>query len=212
MHEGFISLPYYPPASLTRGIMVNAAGQRFINEDCYHGRVGYHCLQQPGQRVYLIANVADFENYPKRSWLAAPFAGTAEDSVAELERELQLPDGTLQATIEIYNHNAREGKDPLFQKSPEWLQPLELPLAAVDCTPGHGAFVPFFTLGGLDTLPGGEVLTAEGNVIAGLYAAGRTSCGVPRTAAGYSSGISVGDATFFGRMAGRSAARRTAAS
>jgi succinate dehydrogenase/fumarate reductase flavoprotein subunit len=211
MHDGFISLPYYPPAELTRGILVNAAGQRFINEDCYHGRVGYHCLQQPGQRVYLVATVADFENYQKTSYLNAPFAGTAEDSVAELEGELQLPDGTLQATIEIYNRNAREGQDPLFHKSAEWLQPLELPLAAIDCTPGHGAFYPFFTLGGLDTLPSGEVLTAERNVIPGLYAAGRTACGVPRTAAGYSSGISVGDATFSGRMAGRSAARRAEA-
>ena len=32
--------------------------------------------------------------------------------------------------------------------------------------------------------------------IPGLYAAGRTACGVPRTTAGYASGMSVGDATF----------------
>jgi succinate dehydrogenase/fumarate reductase flavoprotein subunit len=208
MHEGFISLPYYPPAELTRGILVNAAGQRFINEDCYHGRVGYYCLQQPDRRVYLVASAADFEDYQKTSYLGAKFAGTAEKSVAELEAELQLPEGALQATVEIYNRNAREGCDPLFHKSAEWLRPLELPLAALDCTPGHGAFYPFFTLGGLDTLPGGEVLSPERNVIPGLYAAGRTACGVPRTAGGYSSGISVGDATFSGRMAGRSAALR----
>ena len=51
MHEGFVSLPYYPPSSLTWGILVNAQGQRFVNEDCYHGRVGYYCLCgrcQPG--------------------------------------------------------------------------------------------------------------------------------------------------------------------
>jgi succinate dehydrogenase/fumarate reductase flavoprotein subunit len=39
-------------------------------------------------------------------------------------------------------------------------------------------------------------------VIPGLYAAGRTACGVPRHAGGYASGLSVGDATFSGRMAG----------
>jgi succinate dehydrogenase/fumarate reductase flavoprotein subunit len=43
-------------------------------------------------------------------------------------------------------------------------------------------------------------------VIPGLYAAGRTSCGVPRHAAGYASGMSVGDATFFGRMTGKQVA------
>jgi predicted oxidoreductase len=96
----------------------------------------------------------------------------------------------------------------LFHKSAEWLTQLSLPLAAVDCSPGRGTFYPFFTLGGLDTKVTGEVLTPEGEVIPGLYAAGRTACGVPRTAAGYCSGISVGDASFSGRKAGRSAAQR----
>jgi 3-oxo-5alpha-steroid 4-dehydrogenase len=208
MHEGFVSVPYYPPASLTNGIFVNAQGQRFINEDCYHGRVGYYCLQQPGQRVFLVASAADFGDYPQGSYLNAHFAGTTEESVAELENELQLPAGTLQQTVAYYNAHAAQGEDPLFHKSPEWLRPLELPLAAVDCSPGRGAFYPFFTLGGLDTRVSGEVLTPEGEVIRGLYAAGRTACGVPRTAAGYCSGISVGDASFSGRQAGRSAATR----
>jgi succinate dehydrogenase/fumarate reductase flavoprotein subunit len=207
MHEGFVSLPYYPPASLTYGILVNAQGQRFINEDCYHGRVGYYCLQQPDRRVYLVANVDDFGDYEKASYLGARFAATAEESVAELEEDLQLPEGTLQNTVAVYNRYAAEGIDPVFHKTPEWLRPLEPPLAALDCTPGHGAFYPFFTLGGLDTLTTGEVLTSDRKPIAGLYAAGRTACGVPRAAAGYCSGISVGDATFSGRMAGRSVAK-----
>ena len=210
MHEGFVSVPYYPPASLTRGIFVNAQGQRFINEDCYHGRVGYYCLQQPGQSVFLVASAEDFGSYPEGSYLNAQFAGTAEDSVAELESELGLPVGSLQQTIAYYNAHAERGEDPLFHKQSEWVKPLALPLAAVDCSPGRGAFYPFFTLGGLDTRVSGEVLTPEGEVIPGLYAAGRTACGVPRTAAGYCSGISVGDASFSGRKAGGSAALRRA--
>ena len=83
---------------------------------------------------------------------------------------------------------------------------LQPPLVALDITPGRGAFVPYFTLGGLDTRTTGEVLTTQGEVIPGLYAAGRTACGVVRRAEGYSSGMSVGDATFSGRMAGRQAA------
>ncbi|HBQ40491.1 MAG TPA: flavoprotein, partial [Halieaceae bacterium] len=51
-----------------------------------------------------------------------------------------------------------------------------------------------------------EVLNIDGETIPGLYAAGRASAGLPRTAQGYASGMSVGDATFFGRLAGRSAA------
>jgi len=61
-----------------------------------------------------------------------------------------------------------------------------------------------FTLGGLHTLPTGEVLDPDGQIIPGLYAAGRTTSGV--AAGGYCSGLSLGDGTFFGRKAGRSAA------
>ncbi|MFL2935497.1 MAG: FAD-binding protein, partial [Myxococcota bacterium] len=90
--------------------------------------------------------------------------------------------------------------------SEQWLKPMEPPFAALDCTPGSGVIYAYFTLGGLDTLPTGEVLSMEGRIIPGLYAAGRTSCGVPRNADGYASGMSVGDATFFGRLAGRAVA------
>ena len=51
------------------------------------------------------------------------------------------------------------------------------------------------------------VVDTGGAPIPGLYAAGRNSAGLPRCAEGYSSGMSIGDATFFGRMAGRSAAQ-----
>ena len=51
-------------------------------------------------------------------------------------------------------------------------------------------------------------LSPDGQVIPGLYAAGRTACGLPRWGEGYSSGLSLGDSTFFGRQAGRHAATR----
>ena len=50
----------------------------------------------------------------------------------------------------------------------------------------------------------GEVLREDGSPIAGLYAAGRTTPGLQGR--GYSSGLSLGDCTFFGRWAGRAAA------
>ena len=91
----------------------------------------------------------------------------------------------------------------MFHKGKDWLKALEPPLAAFDVTPGRGAFYTSFTLGGLDTLPTGEVLTPDGEVIPGLFAAGRTTAGVPRRGDGYGSGMSVGDVTFFGRKAGQ---------
>ena len=205
MHEGFVSLPYYPPADMTRGIVINDKGQRFINEDVYHGRLGAFALRQLAERIYFIVTVAQYGDYEQVSYLGAPVAGTGE-TVAELEQELGLRPGSLQHTLAVYNEDAARGEDSLYHKAPEWLTPLEPPLVALDITPGRGAFLPYFTLGGLDTLPGGEVLDQQGEVIPGLYAAGRTACGVVRRAEGYSSGMSVGDATFSGRMAGQQAA------
>ncbi len=207
MDEGFVSVPFYPPGSLTHGIFINAQGQRFINEDCYHGRVGWHCLQQKGDRLYIICGVEEYGDYEKVSYLGAQVAGTGE-TIEELEEELNLPTGQLKHTMEFYNQHAANGEDPLFHKTAEWCQPIEAPYVALDVTPGRGAFYPYFTLGGLDTLPSGEVLTPGGEIINGLYAAGRTACGVPRRAAGYNSGMSVGDATFSGRMAGKAAAAK----
>lgn len=206
MHEGFISLPYYPPADMTRGIVINDKGQRFINEDVYHGRLGAFVLRQSAQRMYFIVTVEQYGDYEKISYLGAPVAGTGE-TVAELEEELELRPGSLQHTLAVYNEDCDRGEDSLYHKAAEWLTPLHPPLVALDITPGRGAFVPYFTLGGLDTRPTGEVLNGQGEVIPGLYAAGRTACGVVRRAEGYSSGMSVGDATFSGRLAGRQAAQ-----
>ena len=209
MHECFVSLPYYPPSSLTYGILINDKGQRFINEDCYHGRVGYNTLleQRNSKRIYLVTDVAGYGDYEKTSYLGAQVAGTG-DTIEELEGELELPAGSLAYTLSSYNRHAAEGQDPSYHKSAEWLRPIEAPYVALDCTLGRGPFYPFFTLGGLDSLPTGEVLDTGGEVIAGLYAAGRTTAGIPRTASGYASGMSVGDATYFGRLAGQTAAKR----
>src|SRR5690625_5526454 len=109
MHEGFVSLPYYPPASLTFGILVNDKAQRVINEDCYHGRVGWHARQQPGDRIYLVASVEDYGDYETVSYLGAGIAGTGE-TIEELEQELELPPGTLAHTLRYYNEHAAQGE------------------------------------------------------------------------------------------------------
>ena len=207
MHEGFITLPYYPPASMTNGIVINDRGQRFTNEDTYHGRLASFVLRQQSERIYFILTVEQYGDYERVSYMGAEVAGTGE-TVQELEEELGLREGTLQQTVKLYNEDCANGEDTQCHKAAEWLEVLEPPLVALDITPGRGVFLPFFTLGGLDTLPSGEVVNPLRQVIPGLYAAGRTACGVVRRAEGYSSGMSVGDATFSGRLAGKQAAAR----
>ena len=54
----------------------------------------------------------------------------------------------------------------------------------------------------MHTTVDGQVLDSFGEIIPGLYAAGRSTAGIP-TAPYIASGLSVGDCTFFGRRAGR---------
>jgi len=69
----------------------------------------------------------------------------------------------------------------------------------------ENAFFPAHTFGGLHTRTTGEVVNGFDEDIPGLYGAGRTTAGLPM-APYIASGISVGDCTYFGRLAGKSAA------
>src|SRR5262245_25563886 len=208
MDELFTTLPIYPPESHVKGILVNERGQRFINEDAYPGRIAVYCVRQLGDRIFLLVDHAIFEQPTELSRITVAAVG---ESWEEVERELGMVEGTLVDTVRVYNRHAAKGEDPLFHKTARWLKSLdEPPFAALACHLGQ-AFYPYFTLGGLSTRPTGEVLTPEDEVVRGLYAAGRTCCGLPRWAEGYSSGMSLGDCTFFGRLAGRAAAAAPAA-
>jgi len=126
------------------------------------------------------------------------------ESIEELESELGFATGTLQATVALYNRTAGEQHDPVFHKAPEYVSALvKPPFGAFDCTVERAIYAAF-TLGGLRTRPSGEVLRPTGEAIPGLFAAGRSTSGV--CAQGYSSGLSLADASFFGRLAGRAAA------
>ncbi|MCX2979311.1 FAD-dependent oxidoreductase [Halieaceae bacterium IMCC14734] len=206
MHEGFVSLPFYPPSCMVEGILVNGKGQRVVAEDVYHGRLGEEMFAAPDEKFYMVIDSRNFEAMEKPPLGGYSVAAVGE-TIEELEAELALPPGMLAHTLAFFNEHAAAGQDPLFHKRPPYLKPLDQPpYAAFDFSMGGGAWFPAFTFGGLDTSLDGEVLNAEGEAIAGLFAAGRTTCGLPRWGAGYASGMSIGDATYFGRKAGAAAA------
>jgi 3-oxo-5alpha-steroid 4-dehydrogenase len=192
------ALPFNAPRSLKYGILVNGNGQRFVNEDTYMGRVGQRALVGELGQVYLIVD----ERHYAPNWLGVGASWVCE-TAAELEAEIGLPTGALVETINYFNVHATQSRDPLFGKRRPTLEPLVGPLAGFDLRSDKFIYAPF-TLGGLDTNVEGEVRDLDGEPIPGLYAAGRTTSGV--AALGYCSGISLGDSTLFGRMAGRSAA------
>ena len=203
MEQFFTTCPWTMPESHAYGVFVNVQGQRFINEDCYHGRVSRCAVDQHGGKVYLLLDMAHF--IQPMDFARMSIAGTG-DSWEEVEAELEMQPGTLAHTMNFYNEHARQGRDPLFDKRAPILTPLDQgPFVALELN-FETSYFSFFTLGGLKTSTQGEVMGRDGQPVPGLYAAGRCTSGLPAWGHGYSSGLSLADCTFFGRQAGRKAA------
>ncbi|HPG24029.1 MAG TPA: FAD-dependent oxidoreductase [Myxococcota bacterium] len=201
MHEGLMTTPFFPPSSHIKGLVVNRQGQRFVNEDCYHARVTDAILQKADGHAWLVVD----DSIYGQSMVPYELAGV-EETIEELEQTLGIPEGQLVHTVASYNRAAERGEDPLFHKAAKYVTPLvHPPFAALDLSVDKSVWSTF-TLGGLDTKASGEVLTPDGEVVAGLYAAGRASAGLTRSGRFYASGMSIGGGSFFGRMAGRTAA------
>ena len=194
---------YADPQQLVRGILVNARGQRYVAEDTYPGRIGQLTLYHQDNTAYLIidgdAQEEAMSSLSPQLMLRPPT--WVADTVADLETQIGVAPGALQATVAAYNEGAARGVDPLLHKKAQWLRPIGSPLGAIDLSDSTGGF----TLGGLATTLDGEVLHVSGAPIPGLFAAGRCSAGL--AAWGYASGVSLGDGSFYGRRAGGRGAR-----
>jgi 3-oxo-5alpha-steroid 4-dehydrogenase len=203
MHESFSIAPIYPPENVLSGIMVNASGQRFISEECYHGVLGDAIAYHQQGRAWLITDQRSSYPFQQDNFLPAATGNT----IGDVAQQLGFPKGALQHTVAYYNRHAVNGDDPMFHKSIDYLRPLQGPPYQAWDLSVDKAFFAAHTFGGLHTAIDGEVINSFGEQIPGLYAAGRTTAGIP-TSPYIASGLSVGDCTFFGRRAGRAAANQ----
>ncbi len=202
MDKPFITCPFYPPEQLLKGILVNRNGKRFVAEDSYHSRTAIISREQPDGVAYLIVDSEIFA-YPRFQEMMNQRLVDGWDSVAEMERGLALPEGSLQRTIVEHNGHAAHGDDPLLHKHPDWLKPLDAPpYAAFDLSVGRAVYTGF-TLGGLSVSVDAEVLDDAEAPIPGLYAAGACASNIAQDCRGYASGTCLGEASYFGRRAGR---------
>jgi len=123
----------------------------------------------------------------------------------EIQKACRIED-SVDDMKDFYNRHAVRGEDPLFHKAAKHLTPLSKPpFGALNCST-DASFFGVFTLGGLSVRAGGEVLDADDEPIRGLFAAGRCTAGLCREGRNYASGLSISEGSYFGRLAGRSAA------
>src|SRR5436305_5167661 len=96
---------FIDPQQLVRGILVNGRGQRFVAEDTYPGRVGQLTLYQQDNVAYLVID-GDAQEEAMASlspqMMLRPPTWVCE-TVAELEHEIGLAPGSLQATVTAFN-------------------------------------------------------------------------------------------------------------
>ncbi|MEU2033675.1 3-oxosteroid 1-dehydrogenase [Nocardia amamiensis] len=207
------------------GIMVNHAGERFVNESAPYVNVvhtmyereatgighipSYFIMDQRFRDRYLFLG-----NFPKRplpqKYMDAGIIQQA-GTLAELASKIGVPPATLTATVQRFNRFARAGRDEDFRRGESaydryygdptvrpnpCLAPIERgPFYAVEMVPGD-----LGTKGGLVTDEHARVLDTEGRTITGLYAAGNNSASVMgNDYAG--AGATIGPAMVFGYIA-----------
>jgi 3-oxosteroid 1-dehydrogenase len=219
--------PYFCLAerSLPGCILVNAAGQRFVNEsapyvDAVHAMYDAHSPGNPHIPAWLIfdqryRNSYVFAGLPPRKplprrWYRAGAVFRAP-TLAEVAGQAGVDAGGLVKTVTRFNEFAEAGQDEDFRRGdsaydryysdPRWrpnpnLAPLARPpFYAVKIVPGD-----LGTKGGLRTDERARVLRADGSVIEGLYAAGNASASVMgHSYAG--AGATIGPAMTFGYLA-----------
>ena len=195
---------------LSGGIMVNSAGERFVNEGQTYKALGNAGMAQPGGVAFQIFDskvlATTFEdstvnNYPEG--IAAGYIRTA-DTIAELAAHMQIDPAALERTIERYNANARNGVDPDFGRTRN-LMPVDTAPYCIAAT----ANALTTTYGGITTNGDMAVVDWLGEPIPGLFAAGEVVGGFH--GAGYYSGSSLSSSATFGMLAGRAAAAYPAA-
>jgi 3-oxo-5alpha-steroid 4-dehydrogenase len=131
-------------------------------------------------------------------------AGTVEAVAARAG----IDPGGLAATVAAYNAAAAAGRAEPMGKPADLVQAQDQPpYSLIDCSvrPRLAYPAPMLTLGGLVVAEdAGQVRRADGSLVPGLYAAGRSAVGL--CSHSYVSGLSLGDCVFSGRRAGQHAA------
>jgi 3-oxosteroid 1-dehydrogenase len=219
--------PYFCLAerSLPGCILVNGAGQRFVNEsapyvDAVHAMYdgqgtgsphipSWLIIDQRYRNSYVFAGLPPRRPLPRR-WYAAGAVYRAP-TIAELAGQAGVDPAALAKTVVRFNEFAEAGRDadfgrgdsaydryygdPRCRPNPNLAPLTQPPFYAVKIVPGD-----LGTKGGLRTDERARVLREDGTPIPGLYAAGNTSAAVMgHSYAG--AGATIGPAMTFGYIA-----------
>jgi 3-oxo-5alpha-steroid 4-dehydrogenase len=210
-----------PPKAWSDAIIVNAKGERFVDETVYGATLGEHIGDHQGGVAYVVydanARKAAFKN--ARDPILLPFQRDVTylnllfnykkaSTLDGLVEKVGFDKATFAKTVAAYNRAGRGHEEDPFGKEPPDMQPIEAgPYYAMNISVDSRFLpLPVITFGGLRIEESsGQVFDTAGKPIAGLYAAGRCAVGIASQT--YVSGLSFADCIFSGRRVGRHVAR-----
>lgn len=179
-------------------LLVNANGERFIDETLDRYTMTEALMQQPDEVLFLISDrdtsrVEGDYSYYGRSIQRLLDQGQLfrADTLEELADQMGCDRNTFAATVERYNEIARNGEDPDFGRM------IFTPDSPIENPPFYASprtWAAHITEGGVVTDETSQVLREDGTPIEGLYAAGEVTVGmsgVSSMALGYACGSGV---------------------
>lgn len=199
------------------GVMVNADGNRFVDEgkdfrNYTYAQFGRAVLEQPGHFAWQLFDHKVFDLlYGEYTFEDASFveSDTIDGLIGQLsgvdQQGVRHTIGEFNAAVDdsiTFDPTIKDGKSARGLNPPRtnWAQRLDTP--PFRAYPVTGGIT--FTYGGLKVDDKGAVLRADGSTVNGLHACGELVGGV--FVAGYPGGSGLTSGAVFGRRAGRGAA------
>ena len=180
-------------------VFVNKEGKRYVNEYAERDVLSKAALAQTDGIFYIICDNKIAKNADVAGMEAKGNVVVA-DTLEELAEKLGIPADTFVETIERYNSFVDAQKDDDFGKPLFGEKIDEAPFVATPRSPSL-----HHTMGGVKIDTNTHVISTEGNVIDGLYAAGEVTGGL--NAGNRLGGNAMTDFLVFGRIAGENAAK-----
>jgi len=205
----------YQKHSYPLGIIVNAHGERFVDEGAdfrnfTYAKYGREILKQPHRAAFQIFD-AKVTHLLRDEYRIAPATKASAETIGELADKLGVDRPGLERTVAALNAAVQPGPfgpSRLDGKRTEGIEPPKSNWALPLDTPPYVAYAVTcgitFTFGGLRIDREARVLDRRGRPIAGLYAAGELVGGL--FWGNYAGGSGLMAGSVFGRIAGRNAA------
>ena len=181
-------------------ILVNSEGKRFYNEMETRDKVSAAINALPERSAYVVFDQALRERATAIEQYDELGMVVEGETVADLAKEIGVPEENLVATLETWNQYVAAKNDTEFGRTTGMEHDLSKgPYYAIKVAPGI-----HHTMGGLKINTKTEVLKKDGTAIPGLYAAGEVTGGVHGS--NRIGGNAVADIIIFGRQAGTQSA------